>query len=171
MPRECVIAALIGSCQLYGTIWLQSFSTGFSPLMFLFGYTAGFSHLVLSGMIVNNKKIKRSKKNYFLKFLIGIVCLSCMSCSSGIIYFLKDSEGHLLLIIINSYAIIVVIIWSGIVAHVIGRVIASVTTMPSDTDVEMTVGSYDGSYGPNTDPVYGHAVGSTSERIDPFQGI
>jgi fucose 4-O-acetylase-like acetyltransferase len=119
MPSECALSATIGGIQLYLSIWLQVFSVNWKPPLFIFGYIAALSHLIISGMIV-----RRNGMLLISKCILAGVCIIAVVSSICIIYFLRNDNknGYIFIDLINFYAIIVVVIWGGIAFHNIGKI-------------------------------------------------
>lgn len=119
MPTDCAIIATVGGVQLYVSIWLQVFFKEFNPFMYTVGYFAGIAHIALSGLLVH-----RSRSRLWLA-MTSIIAAVAYTMSIGIVYQLQtDDNSHFITNFFNFAAILVVVVWSGVMIHGFCRIVA-----------------------------------------------
>jgi hypothetical protein len=119
MPRESAIAAMVGSIQLFITIYVQTYDSDvIDPRLFSIGYISAAAHLYISGIIVHRQNLTICSKCTLLA-----ACIVAVITSVFIVYHIKKEFDKSIwyMYLINFHAIVVVVAWGGIIIHILGR--------------------------------------------------
>lgn len=119
MPFNCSLITIVGICQMFGALLLQTYGYDFDPYMFMIAYIASLAHLFLSGLLT----VRSESKIY--RFIVAAIAAIAVVASACIVYYLKieglNSNVSLLLAVANVYSIIVLCMWIAVLVHNIAR--------------------------------------------------